>query len=44
MAASGYNSILEIFLNGCFSETAAKTFILEILGYTYFTFLTLTSC
>ena len=31
MAASEKNFFLEIFLNGCFSRTAAKMFILEIL-------------
>ena len=31
MAASEKNFFLEIFLNGCFSRTAAKIFILEIL-------------
>ena len=33
--------LLEIFLNGCFSMTAAKIFTLEILGEAYFTFLTM---
>ena len=43
MAASEDNFISQIFLNGCFSRSAAKMFIRNS-SYTYFTFLTMTSC
>ena len=43
MAASEDDFILEIFLHGCFSKAAAG-YIRSRNSYTYFTFLTLTSC
>ena len=44
MAAFEDNFTLEIFLNGCFSKTAAKIQSFQKNGYTYFTFLTVMSC
>ena len=43
MAASEDEFILEIFLHGCFSKQL-QTYIPFRNSYTYFTFLTLTSC
>ena len=43
MAASEDEFILETFLHGCFSKQL-QTYIRFRNSYTYFTFLTLTSC